>query len=67
MSIQKVAVVTGAAHGMGSAIVEALREQGHVVHGVDRDQADLSNSKAVADYFKGIGQVDILVRTCCLN
>ena len=61
MSDKKTAGVTGAAHGMGSAIVDALREQGHTVYGVDREQADLSSSDAVHEYFNGIGQVDILV------
>jgi 3-oxoacyl-[acyl-carrier protein] reductase len=61
MTIKRVAVVTGTAHGMGSAIAESLRKRGHTVHGVDREQADLSNSDAVKAYFQGIGHVDILV------
>lgn len=46
---------------MGSAIVEALHASGHQVHGVDRDEADLSNSAEVKAYFERIGRVDILV------
>lgn len=61
MAIKRVAVVTGTAHGMGSAIAEALRNSGHTVYGVDREQADLSNSDAVKDFFHKIGQVDILI------
>ena len=61
MDIKRVAVVTGTAHGMGSAIAESLLKSGHTVHGVDRDQADLSNPEAVKEYFQKIGQVDILV------
>lgn len=61
MTIQRTAVVTGTANGMGKAIAEALRNSGHTVHGVDRDQADLSNPEAVRDYFGTIGAVDILV------
>jgi len=57
----RIAVVTGATHGMGSAIIDSLRASGHTVHGVDRDQADLSNSAEVKAYFEKIGQVDILV------
>ena len=61
MSINRIAVVTGTGHGMGSAIAESLRKSGHTVHGVDRDEADLSDSKAAASYFASIGHVDILV------
>jgi 3-oxoacyl-[acyl-carrier protein] reductase len=61
MTIKRVAVVTGTAHGMGSAIADALRNSGHTVHGVDREQADLSNPAAVKEYFQKIGHVDILV------
>ena len=61
MTNQKVAVVTGASHGMGTAIIESLKASGHLVYGVDRDEADLSNSAAVKAYFEKIGRVDILV------
>lgn len=61
MTISRTAVVTGAAHGMGSAIVDSLRKMGHTVYGVDRDQVDLSQPDAVKSYFEQIGSVDILV------
>lgn len=61
MAETRIAVVTGVTHGMGSAIVESLKASGHTVHGVDRDQADLSNSTEVKAYFEKIGRVDILV------
>jgi len=61
MTTKRVAVVTGTAHGMGSAIADALRNSGHTVHGVDREQADLSNPDAVKEYFQKIGHVDILI------
>ena len=57
----KTAVVTGTAHGIGSAIAEALRGEGAAVHGVDRDTADLTSAGAVRDFFSGLGAVDILV------
>lgn len=57
----RIAVVTGVAHGMGSAIADLLRATGHRVYGVDRDEADLSSSAEVKAYFEKIGQVDILV------
>ena len=57
----KVAVVTGTAHGIGSAIAAALRGDGAVVHGVDKQDADLTDSAATADYFARVGGVDILV------
>jgi 3-oxoacyl-[acyl-carrier protein] reductase len=55
------AVVTGTAHGIGAAIAAALAADGAVVHGVDKDQADLTDPAAVADFFAGVGAVDILV------
>ncbi len=57
----KKAVVTGTAHGIGAAIAEALRGDGADVHEVDKDNADLTNSTAVRDFFAGVGTVDILV------
>jgi 3-oxoacyl-[acyl-carrier protein] reductase len=57
----KVAVVTGAAHGIGTAIVAALEAEGAIVHGVDKDTADLSDAVAVSEYFATVGDVAILV------
>jgi 3-oxoacyl-[acyl-carrier protein] reductase len=67
----KVAVVTGTAHGIGSAIAAALRSDGADVHGADIRSAeipgagsevvDLTDSAAVADFFARVGEVDILV------
>jgi 3-oxoacyl-[acyl-carrier protein] reductase len=57
----KTAVVTGTAQGIGAAIAAALREDGAVVHGVDRAQADLSSPAAVTAWFAAAGPVDVLV------
>jgi 3-oxoacyl-[acyl-carrier protein] reductase len=57
----KTAVVTGTAHGIGTAIAEALRGDGAAVHGVDKDDVDLTDAGAVGDFFAGLGGVDILV------
>jgi len=57
----KTAVVTGTAHGIGTAIAEALRGDGAIVHGVDRDAADLTSPDAVREFFARVGLVDILV------
>ncbi len=57
----KVAVVTGAAHGIGTAIVAALEAEGAIVYGVDKDTADLSDSAAVSEFFAAVGDVSILV------
>jgi 3-oxoacyl-[acyl-carrier protein] reductase len=57
----RTAVVTGTAHGIGAAIAAALTADGALVHGVDKDQADLTDPAAVADFFAGVGAVDILV------
>jgi 3-oxoacyl-[acyl-carrier protein] reductase len=57
----RVALVTGSAHGIGAAIAGALRAEGLTVHGVDRDECDVSDSAAVAALVAEIGRVDVLV------
>jgi 3-oxoacyl-[acyl-carrier protein] reductase len=69
----RVAVVTGAAHGIGGAIADALAADGARVHRVDREAAaldgsplvtaDLTQPAAVRDFFTAVGPVDILVNT----
>jgi 3-oxoacyl-[acyl-carrier protein] reductase len=57
----RTAVVTGTAHGIGTAIADSLAREGADVHRVDKDTADLTSSAAVRDFFAGLGGVDILV------
>ncbi len=57
----RTALVTGTAHGIGSAIVAALAEHGATVHGVDRDTVDVTDPEQVAALVARIGPVDILV------
>jgi 3-oxoacyl-[acyl-carrier protein] reductase len=57
----KVALVTGTAHGIGSAIADGLEEDGAVVHRADRDTVDLADSDQVDDFLAGIGPIDVLV------
>jgi 3-oxoacyl-[acyl-carrier protein] reductase len=57
----KTAVVTGTAHGIGSAIARVLADDGATVHGVDKDTADLTDGDAVREFFSRTGAVDILV------
>jgi 3-oxoacyl-[acyl-carrier protein] reductase len=57
----RTAVVTGTAHGIGAAIAAALRADGALVHGVDKNDADLTSPAAVQEWFAGLGPVDILV------
>jgi 3-oxoacyl-[acyl-carrier protein] reductase len=59
----KTAVVTGTAHGIGAAIAEALQGEAAAVHGVDKDQADLTRPDEVRAFFGGLGGVDILVNS----
>ncbi len=56
-----VAVVTGTAHGIGSAIAAGLEAEGLNVHGFDKDTVDVTDSQAVRAFFSEVGVVDVLV------
>ena len=54
-------MVTGVAHGIGTAIAAALKDEGAIVHGVDKDTADLTDPAAVRAFFAAVGPADVLV------
>jgi 3-oxoacyl-[acyl-carrier protein] reductase len=57
----RTALVTGTAHGIGTAIAAALAAHGATVHGVDKDTVDVTDRDQVAALVERIGPVDILV------
>jgi 3-oxoacyl-[acyl-carrier protein] reductase len=57
----RVAVVTGTAQGIGSAIAAALAGAGATVRGVDKDEVDLTDDAQVVSFFGEVGPVDVLV------
>jgi 3-oxoacyl-[acyl-carrier protein] reductase len=57
----RTALVTGTAHGIGSAIAAALEQNGAKVHAVDKDTVDVTDREQVAALVERIGTVDILV------
>jgi 3-oxoacyl-[acyl-carrier protein] reductase len=57
----KVAIVTGTAQGIGRAIAEMLETEGAIVHGIDKDTVDITDSPAVNTFVASIGGADILV------
>jgi 3-oxoacyl-[acyl-carrier protein] reductase len=57
----RTALVTGTAHGIGSAIAAALEQHGALVHSVDKDTVDATDGGQVAALVERIGTVDILV------
>jgi NAD(P)-dependent dehydrogenase (short-subunit alcohol dehydrogenase family) len=57
----EVALVTGAAGGIGSAVRAALEAAGYAVVGVDRDAADLTDEAQVAAVFEPLERLDLVV------
>src|SRR4051812_9606133 len=63
----KVAVVTGAAGGIGGAVARAFAGAGAEVVGIDREQADLSQAVEVAGAFAGLDRIDVLVNAAGIS
>jgi 2-dehydro-3-deoxy-L-rhamnonate dehydrogenase (NAD+) len=59
--VARVAIVTGAAGGFGTAIAERLREDGFDVVGGDLPELDVTDDASVAAFVTRVGRVDVLV------
>lgn len=57
----RIAVVTGAARGLGAAIAARLAQEGAVVHGLDLPDCDVTDEAQIAVAMAGLLHVDILV------
>jgi 3-oxoacyl-[acyl-carrier protein] reductase len=73
MATQRTAIVTGGSSGIGKAVVERLRADGHTVVVFDvtdsRDavRVDVTDEKACREAVRRIGRVDILVNSAGIN
>jgi len=56
----RVAVVTGAAGGIGTAVAAAFTGAGAEVVGLDREHADLADAEQVERVFAGLDRIDVL-------
>jgi meso-butanediol dehydrogenase/(S,S)-butanediol dehydrogenase/diacetyl reductase len=63
----KVAVVTGATGGIGSAVARTFVDAGAQVIGIDREQADLTRADEVPRAFAGLERLDLLVNTAGIS
>jgi 2-dehydro-3-deoxy-L-rhamnonate dehydrogenase (NAD+) len=73
MTTQRTAIVTGGSSGIGKAVVERLRGDGHtvVVFDVtvsnDTTRVDVTDQKACVEAVRSIGRVDVLVNSAGIN
>jgi NAD(P)-dependent dehydrogenase (short-subunit alcohol dehydrogenase family) len=56
----KVAVVTGSAGGIGSAVADAFTRAGATVVGLDRAEADLTRQEEIEAFFAALDRLDVL-------
>src|SRR5262245_17566339 len=63
----KVAVITGAAGGIGGAAARGLADSGARVIGIDREQADLTREADVERAFGDVDRVDVLVNAAGIS
>lgn len=59
-------VVSGSAGFIGSAVVAALREQGHTVRGIDHAGADITADIGSPGPWQQLGAVDVVIHTAAM-
>jgi NAD(P)-dependent dehydrogenase (short-subunit alcohol dehydrogenase family) len=63
----RLVVVTGAAGGIGAALVARFRAGGDEVVAADRATCDVTDEDAVTAFFAGVGPVDVLVNNAGIS
>jgi NAD(P)-dependent dehydrogenase (short-subunit alcohol dehydrogenase family) len=73
MRTKKNVIVVGGSTGIGKGVVDAFEKKGHTVYSISTSNCDISNPKAIDDYFDAFSiegghvPIDILINNAAIN